>query len=127
MTRSSRYVGTMRELMRQYWFGELLLAAFFGAVLAASLLLSPSTEAVSLFGWDIPVVCGFRRITGTGCPGCGLTRSFAFMAHGQVIEAFRMNWIGPVLFLAFASQPPYRIYRAAQDILRRRARLAGTP
>lgn len=120
MTRPSRYVGTMRELMRQYWFGELLLAAFFGAVLAVALLMSPSDEAVSLFGMEIPVVCGFRRITGTGCPGCGLTRSFAFMARGDVVSAFQMNWLGPFLFAAFATQPPYRLYRAAQDLLARR-------
>jgi hypothetical protein len=111
----------VREIARQYWVGEVVLAAFFGAVVLAAALLSPSSEAVSLFGVEVPALCAFRNLTGTGCPGCGLTRSFSFMAHGDPVQAFRMNWIGPFLFLAFASQPPYRLYRAANDLFQRRA------
>lgn len=114
----------MRELARQYWFGEVVLGAFFTAVLLASAVLTPSSEAVSLFGVEIPAICGFRNLTGTGCPGCGLTRSFTFMAHGDPWQALQMNWFGPALFVAFATQPPYRFYRAAVDLLERRARRA---
>lgn len=111
----------MSAWLREYWVGELLIGSFFGAILLLAALLSPSTEVVSLFGVELPVVCGFRNLTGTGCPGCGLTRSFAFMAHGQIVDAFQMNWIGPVLFAAFATQPPYRLYTAARDLYARRA------
>jgi hypothetical protein len=66
---------------------------------------------VSLFGFEVPLLCSFRRMTGYNCPGCGMTRSFAFMAHGHVIEAFRMNAIGPLFFAFLASQVPWRIWR----------------
>lgn len=108
----------MARVYKRYWFGEVLLGSFFLAVLVAAALLSPSSEAVSFFGVDVPVMCGFRNLTGWGCPGCGLTRSFSFMAHGRITDAFSMNWMGPPLFVAFATQPPYRAFRALQDIYR---------
>lgn len=104
----------MSEWTKQFWFGEAFLGLLFGGVLLAAALLSPTAEAVSLFGYEVPTVCAFRQAFDMGCPGCGLTRSFSFMAHGQVGTAFQMNWLGPLLFLAFASQPPYRLYRIAR-------------
>ena len=110
-------------LSNRYLTGELILAVFFGGILAVAALMSPSSEALTVFGYEIPVVCGFRRITGMGCPGCGLTRSFAFMAHFSIVEAFRMNVLGPFLFVAFATQPPYRTYVIVRELLERRRRL----
>jgi hypothetical protein len=49
---------------------------------------------------------------GVECPGCGLTRSFSAAAHGDVIQAFHFNGMGPALFLLCLLQPPYRIAEA---------------
>jgi hypothetical protein len=43
-------------------------------------------------------VCPYRHLTGIECPGCGLTRSFVQLAHGNVGMAVRLNPLGPVLF-----------------------------
>ncbi len=43
--------------------------------------------------------CEFGAITGIPCPGCGLTTSFAHMAHGQVLSGFGAHLMGPSLFL----------------------------
>ncbi len=43
--------------------------------------------------------CGFQRMTHVPCPGCGLTTSFAHMAHGQVLQALGSHLMGPVLFV----------------------------
>ncbi len=110
-------------LSNRYLTGELILAVFFGAIIAVAALMTPSSETLTVFGMDVPVVCGFRRVTGIGCPGCGLTRSFAFMAHFDFASAFRMNWLGPFLFLGFATQPPYRTYVIVRELLERRIRL----
>jgi hypothetical protein len=81
------------------------------AVVTLALLIHPSDQQLSFFGWDIPVLCTFRRLTGWPCPGCGLTRSFVFMAHGHPIDALRMNLLGPPLFVALLAQIPLRLLR----------------
>lgn len=45
-----------------------------------------------------PDICVFRRLTGLPCPGCGLTRSWVMLAHGDIARAFAFNVVGPVLF-----------------------------
>ena len=102
------------RLGSQRWFADAFVLGLCAAILLAAALMSPSPDAVGLFGVDIPVVCGMRRLTGLGCPGCGLTRSFVFLGHGRVAEAFQMNWLGPPLFLAVLLQVPWRIYRIAR-------------
>jgi len=47
-----------------------------------------------------PVVCSLRAVTGFPCPGCGLTRAFAALAHGDVGAAFALNAASVPLFLA---------------------------
>jgi hypothetical protein len=39
-------------------------------------------------------MCPFRLATGLPCPGCGLTRSWVFIAHGDFGAALRANPFG---------------------------------
>lgn len=41
--------------------------------------------------------CTFHRLTGLHCPGCGMTRAAAALAHGDLAAAFRFNPVGMVL------------------------------
>lgn len=116
--RATRY----QSVYTSWWFGHAMLFLLCTGAVGAALFMEPSPEVVSLFGYDIPVLCGFRRVTGLNCLGCGMTRSFAFMAHLQVLEAFRANPAGPALFAAALTQPPWRAYRLVQGSWRRRAR-----
>jgi hypothetical protein len=43
--------------------------------------------------------CGFFVVTGYPCPGCGLTTSFAYMAHFDPVGAAFANPFGVMLFL----------------------------
>lgn len=106
----------LSRFLAQYWVGEAILLAVFGSIVLIALLMQPTVAQVSLFGWEVPTLCGFRLLTGAGCPGCGLTRSFSFMAHLQPVQAFQMNPMGPPLFLAFASQVPYRTYTLLREL-----------
>jgi hypothetical protein len=53
--------------------------------------------------------CWSRTVLGIPCPGCGLTRSFAAMAHGEFRSAFHFNPMGPILFILCCLQIPYRL------------------
>lgn len=80
-------------------------------VIAASMALQPSTEALTVFGWELPPLCAFRATTGYRCPGCGLTRSFVFLGHADLAAAFAQNPLGPMLWVFFLAQVPYRALR----------------
>lgn len=41
--------------------------------------------------------CTFAEVTGVPCPACGLTTSFALLAHGDVANSLRANWVGTLL------------------------------
>jgi hypothetical protein len=80
----------------------------------------------------LPETCMSRLVLGISCPGCGLTRSFAAMAHGEFWRAFVFNPMGPVLFVLCFFQVPYRIiayldvpqFRSLRENLERRTELA---
>ncbi len=69
-----------------------------GALLLAVILepARPGQTVVSLAGVPIPPLCGMKRGLGIDCPGCGLTRSWVSLAHGQLSDSLtfhRMGWL----------------------------------
>jgi hypothetical protein len=42
--------------------------------------------------------CLMHRLTGIPCLLCGMTRSLAATAHGQLIDGFRFHLLGPPFF-----------------------------
>jgi hypothetical protein len=89
----------------------LLLALAACVLLLASVLRVRGTEEVVLPICDVPVpgVCSFRQLVGADCPGCGLTRCFVSLAHGDVRRAWHFNPAGVYLFVLVAMQLPYRL------------------
>lgn len=63
------------------------------AVFAVSALWSPA---------ELPgvVLCPFRAVTGLPCPGCGMTRAFCALGHGDLSGAFGYNVLAPFVFAA---------------------------
>lgn len=75
---------------------RLLLALCFGALVSAVILggLEALWPAFEMDG--LPVACAFRRVTGTPCPGCGLTRAWVALGRGAVGESLvfhRLGWV----------------------------------
>jgi len=44
-------------------------------------------------------ICLFHAVTGLQCPGCGMTRAFCAISHGQFAYAWRLN---PLSFHLYA-------------------------
>jgi hypothetical protein len=107
----ARTLSRVDRVLLSRWFGEALVLVGSLVVMVIALTASSSDEVVQLFGYDVPIMCTWRRLFGVSCPGCGMTRSFVFMAHGAIIEAFRMNMLGPPLFTVVLVQIPYRAAR----------------
>lgn len=93
---------------RSYHCVLLVLAA---AVLVAAFVLQVRDQRVLVPVLDryLPESCLFKSLLNFGCPGCGLTRSFIHIAHGQPADAWRMNPAGIFAFVLVASQVPYRL------------------
>ncbi|TQL66324.1 uncharacterized protein DUF2752 [Nocardioides albertanoniae] len=69
---------------------EVVAALGLGGVAIAALLPAGGIE-------DGPVLCPFRALTGLPCPGCGLTRSWVYLMHGDLGSSLASNWFGPLL------------------------------
>jgi len=79
-------------------------------VLLAVLLQVHGEEQVVVpgIGVSLPGTCTFRQYFGADCPGCGLTRCFVSMGHGQLERAWHFNPVGIAFFAIVASQIPFR-------------------
>lgn len=69
------------------------------AVLIVALLLEPDPHGMGTHERLGMPPCGFLQTTGLPCPSCGMTTSFAAMAHGRILEALYAQVAGAVLFL----------------------------
>lgn len=88
-----------------------LLFAGATAIVCASVLLQLSDQGRVVLPWvelSLPELCYWKRYFGTNCPGCGLTRSFVALGHGEWSAAWRFNSAGWLLFAAVVFQLPYR-------------------
>lgn len=92
------------------------LAAGAAAVLGVARLLTPSSDGMGTHQQLGLPPCTFHTLTGHGCPGCGMTTSFAALARGQLGQAFEANPLGILLFAATALSIPLLLYRAARPV-----------
>jgi len=53
--------------------------------------------------------CSFKRLTGKPCPSCGMTTSFAMLAHGDVRNSLRANAVGTLLAVFCVALVPWGV------------------
>ena len=51
--------------------------------------------------------CTFAEVYGKPCPSCGMTTSFALLAHGDPVGSARANWVGTLLAVYIALLVPW--------------------
>jgi hypothetical protein len=75
-------------------------------VLAAAGILAGSLGAFAV-GYFNPSTSGFfpvcplHSLTGLNCPGCGLTRGFHSLFHGDIFSALQFNLMLPIYLMVF--------------------------
>jgi hypothetical protein len=87
-----------------------LLAALVVIVLAVALEVRPDQRVAFRF-WPalaLPESCPSRTYLHLECAGCGLTRSFIYLAHGDLAASWSVHRLGWLVALAVVLQIPYR-------------------
>lgn len=101
---------TVRDAISRH----LILLGCAAAIVLAALLLQVQGEhhvCLPLLGTPLPETCYWRAMSGLPCPGCGLTRCFISMAHGELSRAWSFQPVGCLLFLGVVAQFPYRTWQ----------------
>jgi hypothetical protein len=60
--------------------------------------------------------CGFLAWTGLPCPACGLTTSFAHMAHGEIAQAASAHALGVPLFAIALVSVPLCVWAGVREL-----------
>lgn len=110
-TESERPLAVRSTVSSAIWFhASMLILSLIVVGLSVSMRV-PGEEQVYLPGikYPVPGMCASRMFLGVNCPGCGLTRSFICLGHGQIERAWHFNPGGIVFYLFVVAQIPWRI------------------
>lgn len=100
------------ERARPKWTPHIILLVASIAVVLASFLLSvdgPTNVVIPWLKVPLPPTCALQRVFHLDCPGCGLTRSFITLAHGQLDASLAFNPAGILMYGVVLFQIPYRL------------------
>ncbi len=76
------------------------------------------SQLVCLPGYPLPVPesCTARLLLGMDCPGCGLTRAFISISHGQFRAAWDFNPAAYFVYLFVLVQLPWQLYQMRRNL-----------
>lgn len=107
---------------------DLGFAALAAAQLGAAALVVSRDGEIAFPGGSVGGMCPSRARFGVECPLCGMTRSFAALAHGRVGESVGFHPAGPLLaaaMLVFVAAAVIVAARRAVPLVERRRVLFG--
>ncbi|MCL4851540.1 MAG: DUF2752 domain-containing protein [Bryobacteraceae bacterium] len=111
--------GRCPELKRAFVLSWIVLSVAILAILVSPFLLSEET----IRGWS--PVCEAKRIHGTGCSLCGMTRAFLCLSRGQFQNASRENRASLPLYTAFTANEATLLVFLCRRIRSRRSPLSS--
>ena len=86
---AAEVAGSDDHWIRLRWKYHVFVLAFSAVVLTISLVMNVGEQnhvTLPVVG-KLPGICAWKRAFNVDCPGCGLTRCFVSMAHGQIDSA----------------------------------------
>jgi hypothetical protein len=116
LAESTHLPRTAPDNTSRHW---VMLALAAGIIIAATTLQVLPDERVAVQGlsnYPLPHLCMSRAMFHLPCPGCGLTRSFIHLAHGQWQAAWNVQRLGWLLAALVVGQIPYRALIIAGQI-----------
>lgn len=75
-------------------------------VLACIMTLGSQRQVLLPMLGPLPETCTMHARFGIDCPGCGLTRSFISLAHGDLRAAWKLNPVSLLIFMYVVVQLP---------------------
>jgi hypothetical protein len=103
--------------VRQTWLAPLAVLACFGMAVVYVEQFNPTTGEAGPTGG-----CAFKALTGLDCPGCGGTRAFWYLLHGNLPEAARNHvlavFAAPFLVYAYVAWTLRRVFGVTLPRLR---------
>ncbi|UCD50129.1 MAG: DUF2752 domain-containing protein [Phycisphaerales bacterium] len=93
--------------------GHVTVLLFCSTILACAAALTPGEEGLTLLGYRWPFYCRLHETLGIKCALCGMSRSFCALAHGDAEGGLQFHRLGPLVFVLFCLQIPYRLYALA--------------
>ncbi len=107
MTDAMSQTGQRMHFARGFSLGERVVVLILAAGSLAGLVIARVWPVASVDS-GAPT-CLMRIVTGLPCPGCGMTRSWVHLAHGDVAAAFQYNLFGPVAMAMAAGIVVYTV------------------
>ncbi|OWK38451.1 DUF2752 domain-containing protein [Fimbriiglobus ruber] len=105
----------------KFWVrcGLVCMAAVFASILVVAVCLNPynpdgtARTMATHTQLGLPQ-CNMVQLIGKPCPSCGMTTSFTLLAHGDVSNSLRANWVGTLLALFWFSLIPWGLWSAVR-------------
>jgi hypothetical protein len=90
----------------QRW-GLIVSAIVVAVTLGIAAWLTPSEQGLGTHQQLGLPPCTLRILAGIRCPSCGMTTSWSYMMHGQVLRSFQTNVGGALLALSALTYVPW--------------------
>ena len=107
-------IGKLSDIYGRKLTFQVAIVVFLALVLSVPGTAREEQVIVPVIGRALPPLCTSKILFNRECPGCGLTRCFISMAHGDLARAWRFNPAGVYFFAVVVAQLPFRAWQRSR-------------